>query len=304
VNKSMASLGDSTSDSKTVQLKDGRRLGYAEYGDPDSKPCFHFHGWPNSRLDMIRIADVLKKCGVRLISVDRPGMGLSDFQPNREILDWPDDIVELADALEIDRFAVEGISGGGPYSAACAYKIPDRLASATITVGMGPYDVGIDGMNKTNRLIFTMAGKYPRLFDLGIWFAMARKCRDVDSTVRLLSKYKNELPEPDRKLFDDPSVARAMAIPFSEAFRQGSKGPAYEGKLYAKPWGFRLEDISPKVKVYLWHGELDSNVPVAMGRAMAEAIPDCEAAILPNEGHASLLFNRAGEIYSNIAASF
>jgi len=67
-------------------------------------------------------------------------MGLSDFERGRKILDWSDDVVELADALRVDHFAVLGWSGGGPYAAACALKIPERLTATAIVCGMDPAD--------------------------------------------------------------------------------------------------------------------------------------------------------------------
>ena len=100
--------------SKTTRLKDGRLLGYAEYGTPEGKPVFYFHGFPGSRLDWMLFDpdDTATKLNARIISIDRPGMGLSDFKRGREILDWPDDVIEMADTLQVDRFAVLGISGG------------------------------------------------------------------------------------------------------------------------------------------------------------------------------------------------
>jgi pimeloyl-ACP methyl ester carboxylesterase len=96
------------------RLADGRVLGYAEWGDPQGAPVFYFHGTPASRLDPVCFPDAPAQAGVRLISVDRPGMGLSSFQRGRQIADWPDDVAALADALGIDRFGV----GAGARTAA------------------------------------------------------------------------------------------------------------------------------------------------------------------------------------------
>lgn len=146
-----------TTTGKTIKLRDGRSLGYARYGNPEGRPIFHFHGWPSSRLDAQVFAGVAAKFGVHLIGVDRPGMGLSDFQPGRHILDWPDEVVELADALGIARFGVQGMSGGGPYASVCAHKIPDRLTACGIIAGMGPVVLGTKGMMPINRLTFFAA---------------------------------------------------------------------------------------------------------------------------------------------------
>ena len=121
-----------------IRLADGRRLGYAEYGDPEGKPLFYCHGFPASRLEAALLDPSARKAGVRVVAADRPGCGLSDFQPDRRIGDWPGDVVELAGALGIDRFAVVGVSGGGPYALACARKIPQRLTAAAVVCGLGP----------------------------------------------------------------------------------------------------------------------------------------------------------------------
>jgi len=121
------------------RLKDGRRLGYAKFGVSNGKPLFHFHGYPGSRLEGKLIHETAARCGVDLIAVDRPGMGFSDIKPDRSILDWPNDVIELADLIGIDRFAVEGVSGGGPYSLACAFKIANRITKAGVISGTCPF---------------------------------------------------------------------------------------------------------------------------------------------------------------------
>jgi pimeloyl-ACP methyl ester carboxylesterase len=97
----------------SIALPDGRTLAYAEYGNPCGKPVFFFHGTPGSRF--FRPPDrITSRVGVHLICMDRPGYGLSTFQPGRRIVDWPEDILQLADFLGLDKFVVAGHSGGGP----------------------------------------------------------------------------------------------------------------------------------------------------------------------------------------------
>ena len=87
---------ESNKEDQIFELKDGRKLGYAEYGDLNGKPIFHFHGHPGSRLEGRLFGEKPKKHGVHAITVDRPGIGLSDFKPNRKLLDWPDDIIAVS----------------------------------------------------------------------------------------------------------------------------------------------------------------------------------------------------------------
>ncbi|MFH5800912.1 alpha/beta fold hydrolase [Haladaptatus sp. CMAA 1911] len=78
--------------------------------------------------------------GLRILAPDRPGVGESDPILGRGLLDWPTDVVQLADELDVDEFAVIGVSGGGPYALACAYTIPERLTAVTIVSGVAPLD--------------------------------------------------------------------------------------------------------------------------------------------------------------------
>src|SRR5436190_10650714 len=131
-----------SSEWREIKLRDGRVLAYAEYGSPGGLPIIHCHGTPSSRVegDLIFDAAIAAELGVRIIVPDRPGMGRSDFQPGRRIVDWPNDVLELAAALGLDRFAVLGESGGSPYAAACAALIPARVRALGLLGGVAPFD--------------------------------------------------------------------------------------------------------------------------------------------------------------------
>jgi pimeloyl-ACP methyl ester carboxylesterase len=265
---------------QTIQLRDGRRLGYAEWGDRAGRPLLYFHGWPGSRLEGRLGDEAAKDRGVRLIAIDRPGMGLSTFQPGRRLVDWPDDVVELAAAMGLGRFAVLGISGGGPYAAACAWKLSDRLTGAAIVSSLAPLDVSgaIGEMGRQNRLAFQLVGHVAVLRRIRM-AAMARTvARRPDRVLQ-----SGVAAAVDKQYVDRPDVRKILGESLSEAFRKGSRGPAWELGLYARPWGFRVEHI--RAPVHLWHGEEDANAPVKMGRYLATSIPECEARFYPGEGH-------------------
>ena len=295
-------MKDSNKYAKTIILRDGRTLGYAELGNSNGKPIFYFNGYPGSRLEARAGEEGIEKSGVRLISIDRPGIGLSDPKPKRTFLDWPSDVMELADALNIEKFTVIGISGGGPYSLACAYKIPaKRLIAAGICGGMGPLEAGTEGMKKSNRVLFTIAKKMPWLLRFLTWMSFSRKCKSVEDVQNLLLKNLDDFPEADQKRFQDPKLNRLFAEETFEAFLQGSKWVAYEAKLYARLWGFKLEDISPDIKVFIFHGEIDDQVPIGMARYMEKRIPNCEAIYFPNETHYGAALNYIEEMVSKIS---
>jgi pimeloyl-ACP methyl ester carboxylesterase len=278
-----------------IKLSDGRSLGYAEYGTPKGKPVFYFHGFPGCRLDWLLSFSDNSVAGLnaRIIAIDRPGMGLSDFKRGRKILDWPDDVVELADALKVDRFAVLGWSGGGPYAAVCAFKIPERLTATAIVCGMGPAEA--PGIKEGAAWIYP--GKTSLIRKLILMLSSMGIQKNPD---QFLSRSKEALSEPDRLLLDQPDVARAYIETVREAFRSGTSGANQEAALYTRSWQFRLQDIT--TEVHLWHGELDLSVPISVGRYVADAIPNCHAAFLKDEAHISLPHNHIREILSILVA--
>lgn len=279
---------------ETIVLPDGRRLAYARYGDPCGVPAFYFHGWPGSRLEARLTDAIARQAGVRILSIDRPGYGGSDFAPGRTLLDWPDDVAALADALEFERFAVIGISGGGPYVAACAYRLVDRLRGACIVCGLGPVDrpSDLDGMLPFHRLGLGVARRAPSVAVpvLGLVAPLARRYAG-----KLVDRLARTTTTPDRQFFEDPDHRAAFEATFREGFRQGGRGPAWDVRLYARPWGFELENVETEVD--LWHGGNDAVVPVAMGRAMARRLPRCRPRFPEREGHFSVVADRAEEIF-------
>jgi len=282
---------------ETLRLEDGRLLGYAVYGDPEGWPIFYFHGFPGSRLEAQLGDRVAARMGIRLIALDRPGFGLSDFKPRRTIFEWPDDVVKIADALGINRFATIGVSGGGPYAAACALKIPQRLTAVAIVCGLGPLDTpnGTDRMIRTNHLIFFLGRRLPWLAKISLWRIAYQVRRNPEGTLRRMIV---ALPDPDKAVLARPEVKTAMKDNVVEAFRGGSRGAACELLLYTRPWGFLLQDIATRVN--LWHGEQDVSVPPTMGQYQARTIPNCRAIFYPGEGHFSLVINHMEEVLSGL----
>ena len=261
---------DATRTAQTLTLRDGRRLGYAEYGKPDGEPGFYFHGHPGSRLEPRFADEAATAAGVRIIALDRPGYGLSDFQPRRTILDWPRDVAEAADLLGLQRFAVLGASGGGPYALACAHAIPERITTVGVISGVGPYNApGVtQGMRWQNRIGFQLGARFPPLARLIMW-NMARVVRRRPE--RVLDAIAQAMSPVDAAIVRRPEVRQILAADIAEAFRQGSRGAALDVVLLGRPWGFRLDEIT--AAVLLWQGEADTLVPPAMGRHMAARFP-------------------------------
>lgn len=282
-----------------MELSDGRHLVYSEYGAPHGKPIFFFHGWPGARLQGQLADRPAKVLNVRLISADRPGFGLSDFQPGRSILDWPKDVLELADQLGFPQFAVLGLSGGAPYALACAHEFPHRLTAAGIVSGAGPIDTpgAAEGVSSSLKRMIMLTKKAPWLVKFLLWRSSRRVRRDPeDSFQKLLST----LPEPDRSALVQPGVKERALEARIDSFQSGARGHLLEIGLFARPWGYNREDIP--MPIYLWHGEEDQEILPITAQKQAEAIQDCRATFLPHEGHYSLYINHIEGILKELMA--
>ena len=284
---------------KWITLRDGRRLGYLSCGDQSGLPVFYCHGFPGSRLEVLLADEISATHSIRLIGVDRPGYGLSDAEPDRSLTSWASDIVELADRLNIARFHVLGVSGGGPYAAACAYKLPFRLLSVGIACGLAPIGTAgiLSGMNMINRFGLLLSARRPSLIETGLIpiSVLVRNHPVIAwSFVALRSR------QPDRSFLRRGDIRSVMCMTFREAMRFGAAGAASDLRLYSGGWGFRLKDI--RTPVNLWHGEKDRIVPIAMGRRVAASIPDCRATFLPIHGHFSLILEGMPNFLGEIAA--
>jgi pimeloyl-ACP methyl ester carboxylesterase len=289
-----------TTTDKTLRLPDGRQLGYAEYGDPNGMPLLFFHGTPGSRLQLKVFDASARDIGVRMVAPDRPGLGLSDFQPKRTILDRAHDVEALADSLHLERFAVMGISGGGPYAAATAYQLPERVTKVAFVSPAGPltFPDATTGMLTSIRLLFRLARNAPWAVNM-MMKKMTRR-RNNPERVRKQVLRSRRLPAADVALFENDEFLQTLLAGSREAFRTGTRGAAWDVVLCARPWGFQLEDI--RVPSLLWHGEADVNAPVSMGRAIARTIPNCQAIFMPGEGHLSLAFKHMDEILRSLFA--
>ena len=266
---------------QTASLSDGRRLGFADYGPADGVPVLLFGG-ASARYLKPCSDDLLRQAGVRLIIVERPGYGLSDFQPKRTLLDWPGDVEQLADHLKLARFAVLAGSQGGPYGAVCGFRLADRLTSLTLVSALAPFDVpGLtEGMAPALAMLPKLARNAPFLLRPMQGATVIFIRRNPEAAVKRL--FAN-LPPGDQVILQQPELIETFARDFPEAFRQGGRGAAHDIYVVCHPWGFRVEEIS--ATTFVWQGEADPNVPPVMGRYFAKTIPNASATFVPEAGH-------------------
>lgn len=263
---------------RIVHDESGRKIGFAEYGDLDGKPLFFLHGWPNSRLHGEILDTVAKKLQLRIISPDRPGYGISEYQNNRTLLDYPRDVEHIANNLEIKKFSIIGNSGGGPYAAATAYTLPHRIVKVGIVVGLGPTYIpgALDGLPFFNKLGWSNYKRFPFLTIVAAWLLNV-KANFLSSWV--FFDYSSDSDKQILKNVSLPALKRRR----KEAFRNGIKGAAHDLKLYSNHWGFSLKKIT--VPTYLWYGGKDQKVSLNQGRYYEKEIPQSVFTLYSDEGH-------------------
>ena len=281
-----------------IYLQDGRRLGYLSCGDETGLPVFYCHGFPGSRLEVLLANRTAVYHSLRLIGIDRPGYGLSDPAPGRSLISWSNDLKELADYLGVTRFSILGVSGGVPYAAACAFMLPSRLLSVGLACGLAPIGTAgmLSGMTLFNRFGLQLSVKAPSLLKT-VLSPISILLRQNPAIA--LSVMATRAKLPDRLFLRRGDIRIALCTTFREAMRFGTAGAVSDLRLYGAAWGFRLKQI--RVPIDLWHGEKDYIVPVAMGRRLAAAIPDCQATFLPEHGHFSLILEGMQSILGQIA---
>jgi pimeloyl-ACP methyl ester carboxylesterase len=273
-----------------VWLADGTQVGYAEAGAADGHPVLHLHGTPGSRLEVgipaaRRAAEDL---GVRLIAPDRPGVGLSPFR-RFSLREYPQLVRGFADALGLDRFAVTGVSSGGKYACACAWALPGRVTQAVLASSTCSVDLpgARATWSKDDRLVYTLARRAPWLLRL----MFAKFTHDVRRDPAAVFSMMTDLGPADQEILGREDFRRAFAANAAEAFAQGSRGPAHDYTLEARPWGVPLDQI--RVPVEIWHGEDDRLVSPQASQILAAAVPGAVTHFVPGEGHLLLAGNHA-----------
>jgi pimeloyl-ACP methyl ester carboxylesterase len=268
-----------------VATRDGRTLGYVEVGDADGPLVIHNHGGPSSRLEAHLLADSASKNRLRLVCVDRPGMGQSSAQKARSYSGWADDVVAVADALGYDQFGVTGWSEGGPWAlAAAAYIDPARLRHVSSIAG-GSYGAFGDNwaseyLSKVDALGGTLALRFKPGFRL-MYAALGFSAKHFPES--FVKQVRNSLNDYDQKLLLRPEVATAFGESCAECFAHGSAGLVRDAELLYGSWAFDVSTIDRRV--HMWQGLDDRLVPDPINKAVADRIPGAVWHPVEGAGH-------------------
>lgn len=280
----------------TVSTPDGRELCVELAGNPGGRTILIHSGTPNSRHMYGRWIEDAEQRGARLVSYDRPGYGGSTPQPGHSVADGASDVRAIAEAMQIDRLAVWGVSGGGPYALASAALLPDLVVAAGVLASIAPWGVpGLDffaGMGEDN------------VEDIELFFsdreAARRKAAQdreelLSVTADQITKGWESLVSPADAAVLTGDFAELLVRDFQDGLAPGDQGWWDDNVSHLSPWGFELDSI--RVPVRIWHGHQDQFVPVQHGQWLAEHVSGAEADITETDGHLTLLVNRVPEVH-------
>jgi pimeloyl-ACP methyl ester carboxylesterase len=280
---------------------EGARVAWNEFGDPAGKALIYSHGWPSSRLQARLLHHLALRRGMRVFSLDRPGIGQSTCQPGRTLESWPALVAAFADAQGIGTFMQLGVSGGGPYVLACSALLPDRVTSSAVLCGAVPVTgQNRRGLHAAYRWLIPLR-KLPKfLFTpaFGIAAGIARN----DLVKPPVSWLMRLLPDADRRLLlGNPEACRALAESFIEGVRQGGPGVMSDAEIYFQDFRIPLDGFHGRIRY--WHGGRDGNISADMARDFVSRIPGARLHVDPEEAHFSLAIRRAGDALDHLAGN-
>jgi pimeloyl-ACP methyl ester carboxylesterase len=267
-----------------IDLESGRRISFAEYGRPDGRPVFWFHGTPGARRQVpLAAREAAVERSVRIIALDRPGVGASSPHQYDNLLGWAADVESCADRLGVGRFAAIGLSGGGPYVLACAAAMPDRMVSGAVLGGVAPStgpERAEGGVVSLAARTHALTSRTQRLMSAGLWLGVQALIPLSDLAFELYSRMS---PEGDQLVFGIPGMKEFFIDDIMRGSKRQFGAVAHDIVLFGREWGFALRSIT--LPIHFWHGDADNIVPLAHGEHMASLVPGAELRVRARESH-------------------
>lgn len=267
-----------------MAVRAGRRLSFAEYGVPRGRAVVWMHGTPGARRQVpVEARRLALEQGLRIIGVDRPGIGSSTPYLYPDLLDWTHDLEHLLDALGVDSTHLIGLSGGGPYVLAAGAALPERVHGIAVLGGVAP-TVGPDAAEGG---AISLAVRLAPLLALGrvpLGVAMNQFVRLAKPVAgSFLDLYAAVQPPGDKTLLARPEFRAMFVDDLLNGNRFQSTAPINDLLLFCREWGFAPADV--RVPVRWWHGDDDHIVPLRHGRHVVDRLPDAELTVIEGESH-------------------
>lgn len=268
----------------TIRVRGGRQLGIAEFGPPDGRAVVWFHGTPGARRQVPEEARLIAAAeGIRIIGIDRPGIGLSTPHLYDQVIDLAWDVEIVLDRLGIEELSTIGLSGGGPYALGAAVALGDRVRSVGVLGGVAPSQ----GPDAIGGGLVGVATRFAPLLPplrVPLGFALTAMMRVTQPLGRpLLQLYARTSPPGDRALLERPEFRAMFLDDLGTNGRRSMRAVIYDAILFTRPWGFEAADV--KQHVIWWHGDADHIIPLAHAHHLVPRLPDAELRIRPGESH-------------------
>ncbi|QCC47968.1 alpha/beta fold hydrolase [Halobellus limi] len=272
---------------RTVRSATAGELAYTEYGPASGTPVVWFHGTPGSRRLGSLFEAAATDCGVRLLAFDRPGYGRSPPWPSRTVRDGAQCAAAVLDDADVDSAGAVAFSGGAPYALAAAATRSDRIDRVDLVSGAVPPEM-TEEPPAIQRLLRGMAAATPRLLR-GLFRGQAWLARHREPSFVVSQYTAGDATEgiPER-------AAEVVRADFVEALSRSRRGVVTEFRHAGGDWNVPFDEID--ADVCLWHGALDTNVPIAGARRLESALPTATLRVLDDADHLRTLLESVPEI--------
>lgn len=277
-----------------------RSIGYSEYGDPQGLPVLYCHGTPGSSVECELAEQSARRHGLRLIAPDRPGYGMTDAAYAMGYAAWAQVVMQLLQRLGIERYAVLGISGGGPNALALAAADAERVLALSLVCSLGPTALPelARAAHPFVQWLLRRMQRSPHWLDRLMLRPVAALGHVLPRIAVTSMRFYNG--RADRPCLSRPAVVELLTKNMQRAFQQGSAGGARDLRLMITPWDFSLERIALPVR--LWHGMVDELLSPEHSRWIAAHLAHAELQLIPGAGHFSLPFDHIEAIMGDLAA--
>lgn len=260
-----------------IGLPDGREISVIEQGTQQGTPVVYLHGSPGSNKDHCRHESLYRELDVRMVSVNRPGIGKSTSNAGWDALSFADDLNTVLESLGIEKAAVSGFSSGGLHACAFAHQHPDRVSKLGLLGSVAPFDIPELSNSRTE------ASKQLHDMARDNLDALLEQFSGVTTTEALLEVIHSIVAPADQKIFEQPDIAAQFLLAYTDLLPHGLKNVFNEIGMINLPWGFSPAEI--RTETHIWHGTADINVPIECCKYLAEQIPNAEAHCIEGAGH-------------------
>jgi pimeloyl-ACP methyl ester carboxylesterase len=286
--------------SLNVMLSDGRVLCVHEFGDPLGRPIVFFHGGGLGATGLFAAScdQIARQMHIRILAPDRPGLGGSSPSMGRRLLDWPDDVAQMADALKIDAFPVVAHSGGAAYALACAWRLQKRVSSVHLSSTMVSRPMILqDRMAPYKTKLSTLCIAAMPDFLLGLMFR--RIVNGLQHTPEKTGQaFLRRLPVCERSILAAPVNQALLCENAVYAFRQGPAPCIDDLHLIMREWNIPLQDV--RQSVTMWHGEQDATALPQTAKTLAGRLFSAHLRLVPEAGHLTTWLRHTQDILGGI----